>query len=85
MLKNILNFEGVNALTKAQQKSIIGGNESASRGTCCGRRFFPCGINGDHLCSSVSCGVSKSVALSLASGEEGGNWCCSSCGSASWL
>ena len=82
MLKNILNLEGVNTLTKEQQKSITGG---ASGGTCCARRFYSCGVNGDHLCSSVSCDISKSTALSLSSGENGGNWCCASCGSASWL
>ena len=83
MLKNIFKFEGVNVLSKSQLKTITGGLINGG-GSCCGRSFYSCGVDGDHLCSSVSCDLTKGDAIGLASGTEGGNWCCSSCGSASW-
>ena len=36
MLKNILNLEGAQQLSKNQQKSIIGGATPCSEGTNCG-------------------------------------------------
>ena len=71
MLKNILNLEGVTALSKEQQKSINGG---------CAVRM----TNGDGEILVVT-GLSLAE-VTAAGGNGGGNrWCCASCGSASWI
>ena len=72
MKKQFLNLG--KALNKAEQKSINGGlTELTYRGTC-GYRS-PDG--------AVWCGITKSQAEG-AYNNNGGNWCCDSCGSSSY-
>ena len=73
MLKDILNLEGVEVLSKHQQKFISGGNIPS--GTCA--------VQGGNGYYGVS-GVSKAYAIEAA-GATGGHWCCDSCQSATWL
>ncbi|CAM4068626.1 MULTISPECIES: hypothetical protein [Flavobacterium] len=82
MRKSILNLTGITLLSKEQMKTVEGA------GTCA--YYIPkCTAPGDHgpWCndggSSVERAVSKEVAMATAA-AHGGNWCCSSCGSASW-
>lgn len=77
MLKNILNLKGVAILNKTQQKTIIGG------GTCYARSFHE-SIPGNYYATTAG-PMSISEAQSYASGPDGGNWCCDSCKSATWL
>lgn len=79
MKKSILGLEGVAVLSKQQQKGVNGGG-----GSCCTRYFIRSGVNGSSLTPVVNCDISKADAVSLASGPNGGNWCCASCSSASW-
>lgn len=93
MLKSILNLEGVAVLTKEQQINLTGGNYAISdiglsgndsHGTCCARQFRDPNNNG-NLTASVHCGIRKEDAIRWSrGGVGGGNWCCDSCGSASW-
>ena len=70
MKKSILNLEGVEVLSKKQMKNVEGS------GTCAY-------TDGDGI---VRTGISKATALSLMSmSGSGAHWCCSSCGSATWL
>lgn len=82
MLKNILNLEGVELLSKTQQKSINGGKYASieagpSDGGCCATVV---GSRGTER----SCGMTKKEAQDAASyinSFEGvsGFWCCASC------
>ncbi len=87
MFKEVLNSEGVEQLSRQEMKSVDGGKslDSGDTGSCCARRFMLYGIDGDQLCATVSCGHNKKAAQALASGANGGNWCCEGCGTASWL
>lgn len=86
MLQNILNLDGVTVLNKKQQNSVNGGL-SSSGGTCSYimRKYESDGSYYEF----IETGVSKTEAVN-ASGYasenwSSGNWCCDSCGSASWL
>ena len=79
MLNNILNLEGVSVLNKKQQKIVNGGKA----GTCAAI------VTNDQGVSAIIYDVSKADALQAAGwGASQGysnNWCCDSCGSASWM
>ena len=88
MLKTISSLHGVKVLNKEQQSKIGGG-----RGSCAA--YIPSGTYdtgatpfGDgHGSVVLNCpcylyDTSKSRAKEMVS--NGGNWCCDSCGSASW-
>lgn len=87
MKKTILSLEGVEVLSKKQKISIIGGiSLDTGEGSCCALIYRTCGLNGDRICSSTTCGHDSSTVQSLASSEAGGGrWCCKSCETASWL
>lgn len=74
-----------NLLTRKEMKLINGGYYTTGSGGCCARAWhdYAPPLQGQY--SSVACGLSMSEAQSYASGSGGGNWCCDSCGSASWL
>ena len=55
-----------NLLTNEQMKNVMGGN--GGWGTCGYKSWDG---------AKIECGVSKTVALSMADG--GGRWCCDSC------
>ena len=79
MLQNILNLDGVTALNKKQQNSVNGG----TGGTCAAQVTT---ANGKQI---VVYDISKADAIAAAGvGASAGlsnNWCCDSCGSASWM
>ncbi|MEM6814919.1 MAG: hypothetical protein AAF600_11050 [Bacteroidota bacterium] len=90
MLNNILNIDGVELLSRDQQKTIKG-----SLGTC--GAYLPSGsqpaqdmiISGESFShnadgSEVWRGISKDEAMALIEGNSGARWCCDSCSSASW-
>jgi hypothetical protein len=72
MLKNILNLEGAQQLSKKEQNAVFGGIPSGS-----------CAWEGGSGYSGVS-GTSIEYALG-ASAAYGGHWCCDSCCSVGWL
>lgn len=77
---NFSEFKNSNSLlSKEQMRSVKGGQQ---QGTC---GFFYMGT--DEVSTQqfpVSrCGVSKSVAMNMAT-HFGGRWCCDSCGSTSY-
>lgn len=82
MLQNILNLEGVAVLNKKQQRIVNGGLVS---GTCAYTYSYTVtDYDGNSWeVTATETGVSKATALENVAG--GGNWCCASCGSASWL
>ncbi len=59
-----------NELTRSEMKSISGGS---GNGTCCARAPG----------YETWCGMSYAAARAYTS--NGGQWCCDSCGSASWV
>ena len=63
-----------NLLSSESMSSIRGGRMALQNGT------GTCGFK--TLTGTVGCGVSKAVALFMI--EEGGYWCCDSCGSSSY-
>jgi hypothetical protein len=70
-----LNLRGISEiLSEKELKSVVGGSSSGGLGTCA--YFDPDG-------SCQISGVSRGIAEALAN-VYGGNWCCDSCGSASW-
>lgn len=81
MLENILKIEGLSVLNKKEQGNVNGG------GTCA-YRMRKYEADGSYY-EYVETGVSQQEAFNAATyaGENwaGGNWCCASCGSASWL
>ncbi|WP_375239903.1 hypothetical protein [Aurantibacter sp.] len=80
MLKNILKIEGLSVLNKKEQESVNGGTGTCGYTTT----FITYDFDGTAYETTVTdYGVSKADALSAVS--NGGNWCCASCGSASWL
>ncbi len=87
MLKSILNLEGVSILSKKQQKTFLGG--MMAEGTC-GYHYVSWTTNWiDDMAVMVVnpvtvYGVSKDEAIAIA-GANGGNWCCDSCSTASWI
>ena len=79
MLNNILNLEGVSVLNKKQQKIVNGGKA----GTCAaqvtkadGTQMIIVDVSMED--AQIAAGLGASQGLS-------NNWCCDSCGSASWL
>ena len=74
MKKQFLNLG--KALSKAEQKQIFGG-ETEPEGLAGGS----CGYM--HPSGQVWCGLSRSQAEG-AYNNMGGNWCCDSCGTASY-
>ena len=86
MLENILKIEGLSVLNKKEQESVNGG-KSLNGGTCSYimRKYEVDGSYYEH----VQTGVSQEAAINAATYAEekwvGGNWCCASYGSASWL
>ena len=84
MKKSILNLG--TALTRKEQKEVLGGNPVAGSGTCnaCSEPFImndDLGVGGG--CANGIYNVSREEAQAFVSG--GGYWCCDSCGSASWM
>jgi hypothetical protein len=90
MLKTIAGLQGVTVLSKDAQKKVTG-----SQGTC--SVYLPAGskLNGfSWSASSLTYykedghmtieGVSRDEADKFMA-ANGGRWCCTSCGSASWL
>ncbi len=85
-MKTISLKNAKNALNRDELKSFFGGMGaveeivSAEGGSCCARP--PASLTGrDFL--ETQCGLTKKNAQNYAAG--GGNWCCSSCGTASWV
>jgi hypothetical protein len=77
MLKNILNLEGVELLSKTQQKRINGGLLAEGGGSCCVTVV-------GNVATDRQCGMSKSEAKSEAAtvaswGGVRAYWCCASC------
>jgi len=70
-----LNLRGISEiLSEKELKSVVGGSGMGGLGTCA------------HYDSDLDCrttGISRDIAEALWS-AYGGNWCCDSCGSASW-
>ena len=86
MLENILKIEGLSVLNKKEQESVNGGKSlNGGRGTCgYTTTFITYDFYGNAYETTITdYGVSKNDALSAV--RNGGNWCCTSCGSASWL
>ena len=80
MKKQILNLEGVAVLTKEQQKMVSGG----APGTCNALLTNP-QTGRQVLLADVSLGtVQEAISEGTAVGIRV-QWCCDSCGSASWL
>lgn len=81
MKRQILNLEGVAVLTKEQQKMVNGGT-----GTCAYRTSFVDADGVIHIRTvrGVSQAEAFNAATSMAMDGGSGNWCCDSCGSASW-
>ena len=79
MLQNILNLDGVTVLNKKQQKVVNGGKE----GTCAAQVT---NANGDMIViTDVDISTAQQAAGYGASLGLSNNWCCDSCGSASWM
>ena len=96
MLSEILKKKGGNILSKEQQKNVVGGYGG---GTCAA--YLPPGWtnstgstihtgpydyhrqNADG--SRVLVGLPRSVVNQLMFNSPGARWCCSSCGSATWI
>ncbi|MFH7000933.1 hypothetical protein [Flavobacterium bizetiae] len=74
-MKNLLKMSlaSMKNLSRTEMKNIMAGSGNDEGGTCCAR------ANGYE----TWCGLSIESAKAYASG--GGNWCCDSCGSASWV
>lgn len=81
MLNNILNLEGVSILNKKQQKLVSGGIEP---GTCAAR--FTDVFGNYHVYRNISRNDAIDFGYYGDTHDTGpSNWCCDSCGSASWL
>ena len=80
IMKKISLKDVKNGLKRDEMRMVVGGG---CGGSCCARAFHYGGF-GTYSASTL-CGMSQSSAISYASGSGGGNWCCSSCGSATWL
>jgi len=89
MLKTLQSLQGVSVLSKAAQKEVNGG-----KGTCA--VHLPPDWVPDHSFSYSASRYTKnsdgSITIEGVSRGEadhfmssGGQWCCSSCGTASWL
>ncbi len=81
MKKSILSLEGVELLSKNEQKSISGGRAAA--GTCAAVYYLTDSNGRVHKMLAIN--ASASEAQGWASNGSNGHWCCDSCGSASWL
>lgn len=82
MKKSILNLEGVQVLSRNEQKNVNGGLADAS-GTCAALVTAP---NGNQV---LSYDIDKATVNGIISGATSSGyrvqWCCSSCATASWL
>ncbi|MDX8554961.1 hypothetical protein MK851_15200 [Tenacibaculum sp. 1B UA] len=81
MLENILNLEGLTVLEKKQQESVNGG------GTCASimRKYEADGTYVEIVERNLTRDEAFNSATYAGENWAGGSWCCSSCGSASWL
>ena len=98
MTKSILNLEGVQVLSRNEQKNVNGGKlpGGSGGGTCAA--YWPDSTqqtlnSATYYADNISVnnntwvfsGMSSADAQAVASAKPGGRWCCSSCSSASWL
>lgn len=79
MKNSILSLEGVEVLSKNQQKNVYGGlfapvDDGGDFGTCCAQTQ-----NGVPYC-----GLSKARAIQVAA-HNNGRYCCDGCATASWM
>jgi hypothetical protein len=75
MKNSILNLEGVQVLSRNEQKNVNGGT-----GTCA----YILGRSGDGEPIGMT-NVSYAEAMSAINSNGGGRYCCASCSTASWI